>query len=172
MRATPIAVLLGALMLTACAQIPTELPGLPEPLVPDVAAERKTRELEVAQSFETKRNEAQWLAARSVYRSGDARQAERLLKALLSRAPDHAPARRLVAELYLDRDEPQRALPHLEILAELTPEDASVHHVLGFVYDALGNVPAAERHLQLAAELSPQSGFAQSRDVLRQARAQ
>lgn len=128
---------------------------LPLPNVEDVAPARKKRTEEAIRQFEAKRDQARFEAAQSRWREGDYDACEAALAEIIERNKQHVPARLTLAELYLFRNEPKRALVPLEQVLELEPHNAAAHHALAIVLEQLGQQTGALAHYQRAAEAEP-----------------
>src|SRR5205807_2644487 len=66
--------------------------------------------------------------------------------------PDLVPARLRLAEMWLERSDPPRALPHRERLSKQYPDRADIMARLGECRFLEGNLPEARRLLEVARE--------------------
>jgi len=121
----------------------------------DISPERKQRETQIADELKQRRNDAQIEAALSQWRQGNSTKCEKMLLALLQRAPGHTRARRTLADLYVATERPQQAVSHYRQLLAQDPEDAMAHHSLALLLDTLGNKSDSEQHLTRAMQLDP-----------------
>lgn len=110
---------------------------------------------EMVASFESKRDQAQFEAARVRWREGDLPGCREQIDKLLARSPKHRGGRLMRAELRLYENKPEAALPDLEALAAESPQDAEVIHLYGLVLEALGRDAESLTQLKRAAELAP-----------------
>jgi Flp pilus assembly protein TadD len=117
---------------------------------------REDRAKEAVRSFEERRDAAQLEAALDRWKQGDVQRAEAMLSALVSRRPDYANARMLLAEILWSGNDPA-AEEHLRAVLEVSAERADAHHALGLVLDGTGRSEEARQHLSKAAELEPQN---------------
>jgi predicted Zn-dependent protease len=112
---------------------------------------------EMVATFETKRDQAQFEAARVRWREGDLPGCREQIDKLLARSPKHRGGRLMRAELRLYENKAEAALPDLEALAADSPKDAEVIHLYGLVLEALGRDAESLTQLQRATELAPHS---------------
>lgn len=129
----------------------------PKPSIQDVAVEQKKRKGELIESFEKKRDTAQFEAAMVRWREGDMAGCSELVNKLLDRTPEHRSGRLLRAELRLIEDKPQLAISDIESLVETEPEDAEAEHMLGLLLEAADRPQDALAHYERAAQLAPDS---------------
>jgi predicted Zn-dependent protease len=114
--------------------------------------------------FEQRRSEMQYRAALSRWNQGDVEGCEALLLTLLKRNPQDRQARRLLADICLERSDLAAAESHLQILLEQDADDAQAHHSLGLLLAEAGRPEEALSHLERAAALEPENElFALSR---------
>lgn len=73
---------------------------------------------------------------------------------------DHVPARLRLAELYLERNDPLAALPHLELLWKRFPDRADIQARLGQCRYLQGETEEARRLLEAAVAKSPSDDLA------------
>ena len=76
-------------------------------------------------------------------------EATRLVQSALRIDPDLRPALRLRARMYIDRDQPAKAIPFLKRLLTLEPYDHRSRHQLAILYQTLGDEKAAAEQLRL-----------------------
>lgn len=145
LQATALVVLLGG-----CASWKRVLPEWP-----DVRGERARRADDAVRQFEVRRERAEIEAAMTALRSGDAEGARARLEQLLGRNPQHAEARRLLAELHLLDGNAEAAEHALKPLLPMAGKDAATSHTLGLVRDAQGRVVESRAALRRAVELEP-----------------
>jgi tetratricopeptide (TPR) repeat protein len=70
--------------------------------------------------------------------------------------PEHVNAMNNLAYIYAeDLDQPARAMPLAERLAQLAPEDGAILDTVGWVYFKNGNLHKAKQHLQQAVAILP-----------------
>ncbi len=81
--------------------------------------------------------------------------AYKVVRTGLTRYPELARARDLVARILCDRGEPERAFEEWVTALRLDPALASAHKGLGFLYYRAGDLEAAERHLISASQADP-----------------
>jgi tetratricopeptide (TPR) repeat protein len=62
-----------------------------------------------------------------------------------------------LARIYLDENQPEKALPYLEQAVAAFPELELAHEQLGRVYSALNRLPEAQEELEKAASLEPEA---------------
>jgi tetratricopeptide (TPR) repeat protein len=93
--------------------------------------------------------------ARLELRQGHATQAESLLRDILQRAAGHPPALHELARVHAAQDRPDLALPLLEHVCRLMPENAAAWRELGLAYRDLARWPDALAPLAEAARLRP-----------------
>jgi len=138
------------------ANLPLANVSVPDvPVVENVTPIRKEREAEVVAAFERKRNESQLLAAYSSWERGDATDAQRQLNAVLNRDPQHAAARRMLADLLADTGRVPAAAKELETHLRHHRDDSRAHFTLGLLYERLGRIDAAHAAFSQAIELDP-----------------
>ncbi len=139
-----------SLVVTGCAAF-----SMPDPPIHDVSPVRKIRKKKVVDEFERRRDQLQYQAAISRWEAGDVAGGEELLLKLLTRNPKHREARLLLADVYTCKDNPAAAEMQLEILLKDYPADAQVHHSMGLLLEADGNVEKAAYHYKRASEIEP-----------------
>ena len=129
----------------------------------DVAEQRTDRKEELIQSFESKRDTAQFEAAMVRWREGDSEGCRELVDKLLARSPKHRGGRLLRAEFRLVEDRPELAVKDIEALVEEIPNDAEAAHLLGLLLEAAGHNDEALAHFERAVQIEPaNSVFASS----------
>ncbi len=62
-----------------------------------------------------------------------------------------------LADLLLDQNRPEEAIPYLRDAIQITPQDSKAHELLGKAYARLNRLPEAQAELEKAAELAPQN---------------
>jgi tetratricopeptide (TPR) repeat protein len=62
-----------------------------------------------------------------------------------------------LARIYLDENQPEKALPYLQQAVAAFPEVALAHEELGRVYSALNQLPEAQKELEKAVSLEPEA---------------
>jgi predicted Zn-dependent protease len=107
----------------------------PKPAVDDVAQDSKRRQAEAIQSFESKRDLAQFEAAKVRWREGDMRACKDLVNRLLERNPSHRGGRLLRAELELCEGRPNDVLADIEALVQQDANDAEALYLLGLLQE-------------------------------------
>lgn len=80
------------------------------------------------------------------------------LNRLLKAAPDHIPARTLLAAIQLELDDPENAIKVLLPAETIAPEDGYVLALLARAHSRIGEAEQAEAYLSRAAETGPGSG--------------
>ncbi len=98
----------------------------PRPDTLDLGQERHDRKREAIEEFESRRNEAQLLAARHAWDQGDAEHCRESLESLLGRDPQHREAGLLQVELELLEGNLAHAQAAVERLATAYPGDPEV----------------------------------------------
>jgi tetratricopeptide (TPR) repeat protein len=78
--------------------------------------------------------EAAIVAGDCLMKLGDQRGAAAAWSFVAERRPDHADAHRHLASISYDAGATQRALHHLETLAQLEPKDGRPHRLMGYIY--------------------------------------
>lgn len=129
----------------------------PKPAVEDVAENSKRRQAEAIQSFEAKRDLAQFEAAKVRWREGDLRACKDLVNRLLERNPGHRGGRLLRAELELFEGRPNEVLPDIEALVQEEPNDAEALYLLGLLQEESGQAEEALHNFEKALKISPQN---------------
>jgi Tfp pilus assembly protein PilF len=147
--AAGVAMIAGCGLLLGCASLPPAGRAAKE-------LDRATRRGKDLASFEAKRDEAQFAAARERADQGDPAAAEALLLSLLERSPNHQEARLLLADLWVAQDRTDKAEAELRTLLKQSPDNARAHHSLGLLCDVTSRAAEAQQHFQRAAELNPQ----------------
>ncbi|MBI3836511.1 MAG: tetratricopeptide repeat protein [Planctomycetia bacterium] len=123
----------------------------------DIAVQQAKRTAEALQVFESRRDFAQFQAARARWREGNLAACREALEGLLERSPQHFEARALLAELLLSEEEYESARKHLELAIALRPDDARLQHMMGLLLEATEQEADALTFYQRAAELEPQN---------------
>ena len=121
----------------------------------DVAEQRQNRKAELIQSFEKKRDAAQFEAAMVRWREGDSEGCRELVDKLLARSPKHRGGRLLRAEFRLVEDRAELAVKDIEALVEETPDDAEAVHLLGLLLQAAGRDVEALAQFERAVQIEP-----------------
>jgi len=129
----------------------------PKPAVEDVAENSKRRQADAIQSFETKRDLAQFEAAKVRWREGDLRACKDLVTRLLERNPSHRGGRLLRAELELFEGRPDEVLPDVEALAKQDPKDAEALYLLGLLQEEVGRNEDALHNFEKALKIAPEN---------------
>jgi len=154
---------LACLVFSGCAMTATG--GKREEKQPRALTPDRRREAAI-KDFEQRRSEMQYRSALSRWNLGDVKGCEAMLSTLLERNPQDRQARRLLADICLERSDPAAAESHLQILLEQDADDAQAHHSLGLLLEETGRLEEALPHLDRAAALEPENDlFALSRDA-------
>lgn len=86
----------------------------------------------------------------------DYQQAAALLEQAVQRDPGNLDAREKLGWVYLDRlHQPQKAYPHLVIVAKNRPDEVNAHKLLGMACSQTGRSQRAVQEFQIAAHLQP-----------------
>ena len=134
---------------------------------------REQRKHQMVESFESRRDTAQFQGAIAKWENGDAQGCERMLLQLLRRSPNHSEARLWLADLYAEQNNAIAAEQQLRWLLRENPQDARAHHSLGLLLESSGNAQDALSHLQKAQQLDPSEPlYAQSMQAVRLAQRQ
>ena len=99
--------------------------------------------------------EARYQLGAALWATGDAAAAERQLEQVTAHAPDHLPARRVLALIHASRSETPKLVAELEAIASRAPADLDVKGDLATAYGALGQWDKAVAQLQLIAAARP-----------------
>jgi predicted Zn-dependent protease len=152
---------LGCWLFTGCAMTATgSKRGEKQPL----ALRHGQRREAAIEDFEQRRSAMQYRSALSRWDLGDVKGCEAMLVTLLERNPQDRPARRLLADICLERADPAAAESHLRTLLQQDADDAQAHHSLGLLLEEAGRREEALSHLDRAAALEPENElFALSR---------
>lgn len=143
-------IVLTAFAWTGCA-------SWPKPAAEDVAELQKQRNAEMIESFEKKRDLAQFEAAMVRWREGDTAACSELVNKLLARTPEHRGGRLLRAELRLLEEKPELAINDIQALVNAEPEDAEAAHMLALLFEAADRPEDALEYYERAARLAPNS---------------
>ena len=81
------------------------------------------------------------------------------LREALARDPASFEANRQLGKLLADNGNARDAIPYLEHAAQLRPDRADLHHLLGDVEERAGNPLEAVREYQRAAEMNPSESY-------------
>ena len=127
----------------------------PSPAGKDSVEDHKAHKTEMIESFEAKRDAAQFDAAMVRWREGDIRACKELVDKLVMRNPKHRGGRLLRAEIQLDDDKPELAIADVEALVKDDPKDAEASHLLGLLLEAAGRSSEAMPHFERAAQIAP-----------------
>jgi len=138
-----------------------------------ITEKRKQRNEEVVRQFESKRDFAEFEAARARWARDDSSGCEELLKNLLARNPTHRDALLLLGEVYLTTNRRQQAFEQVQKALEAYPEDAHTHYTMGLLLDASGQSQPALEHYERACQREPDNELysISFRDALRAANA-
>ena len=128
---------------------------LPEAPIEDISETRQQRNNEAVGRFERRRDDAQYQAAISRWKSGDRAGCQSLVESLLVRNSRHRQARLLLADLYLDSQDVPAATQQIQLLLEQFSDDAQAHHSMGLLMELAGQDEKAVYHFRRAAELDP-----------------
>ncbi len=90
---------------------------------------------------------------------GDFDRAELMVKKGLKSQPLFKQAHGFLGELYMRKNDPEKALKQFEILLSLNPQDGSSHARLAMVYTVLNETERAKFHLQQAVALGGDPGM-------------
>ena len=104
------------------------------------------------------------LAAESLDRDGRTEEFMRVAERLLYHQPDDAIVSRRLAELYLDEDSPQQALPRLQACFRAHPADVEVLDMLARAFDKLGQTHKSLTVLKELARIHDRNGLIDERD--------
>jgi len=119
----------------------------------------REKHIEAVSNYEQKRNDAQFQAALSRWRQGDAETAQDLLRKLLERQPTHLQARLLMSEIQLTEGSAAVALDHAQAAIKINAKDATANHQLGVALDANGKSAEAMAYYRKACELEPDNSL-------------
>lgn len=134
---------------------PEGLAAHSQPAPSGIAATGEQRKKKVADEFDHERDRAQYQAAVSRWRQGDAAGARETLAPLLARNPDHHEAQLLAAQLELADDKPKSSLERARRVLVARPDDAQAHFQAALALDTLGSAADALPHYEQAAQLAP-----------------
>lgn len=124
------------------------------------------RREEAIENFAHRRQSVEYSAALSRWNVGDVAGCEAVLKTLLQRNPGDRQARRLLADVCLERSDLAGAEAHLRALLESDPEDAQSHHSLGLLLEEADLPEESLWHLDRAVALDPHNElYVLSRDA-------
>lgn len=120
-----------------------------------ITDKRKQRNEEVVRQFESKRDFAEFEAARARWLRDDSKGCEELLKNLLTRNPTNRDALLLLGEVYLTTNRSQQAFEQVQKALEAYPEDAHTHYSMGLLLDATGQSGPALDYYERACQREP-----------------
>jgi Tfp pilus assembly protein PilF len=118
---------------------------------------RQARHAMAVQAFEQQRDEAQLKAALDRWQQGDIAGCESRLRNLVQRRPEYCDPHVHLAELAWSHDNADEAISEFRAALALVPQRADVHHALGLILEATGQLAEAQHHLTQAATLDPTS---------------
>ena len=121
----------------------------------EVAKQQSDRKTQIVQSFEKKRDVAQFEAAMVRWREGDAEGCQELVDKLLARSPKHRGGRLLRAESRLVEEKPELAIADLQALVAEEANDPEAAHLLGLLLEAAERHEEALPYFEKAVQLSP-----------------
>jgi len=138
-----------------------------------ITEERKQRNAEVVRQFESKRDFAEFEAARARWERDDSKGCEELLENLLARNPTHRDALLLLGEVYLTTNRCQQAFEQVQKALQAYPEDAHTHYSMGLLLDAGGQSGPALEYYERACQREPDNQLysVSFRDALKAANA-
>ncbi|MGC3966761.1 MAG: tetratricopeptide repeat protein [Pirellulales bacterium] len=116
---------------------------------------RKERANEAVKRFDVERNRAQYEAAATAWRQGDAAACRDSLEKILARVPEHRESRLLMAELELEQDRPAEAVAHLREAVAKHPQDAEAAYKLALALEADHAASEALHFFHIATQLAP-----------------
>jgi len=94
---------------------------------------------------------------KAYYDNGDPRSAEKAYKKCLELTPDDNAALNNIAYLYVeDLNEPEKALPYVQKVIRLRPQDSNVLDTYGWVMGKLKRYAEAKKYLQRSIERNPE----------------
>ena len=120
-----------------------------------LAEKRRQRADAFARSIDQQHEQADLIAARDLWQRGDRESCKRRLNEVLTRNPEQLDARLLLAEVYLDENQPQEGIRVLKPAETAHHDDARVQYTMGLLLDASGSQEGARTHYQAAARLEP-----------------
>ena len=88
----------------------------------------------------------------------------RVAERLLYHKPDDVAVSRRLAEVYLRQQNPQKALPRLQVAYAAQPADVDVLALLGATFEALGQVHKAAAVMKALAAIHDRNGLMEERD--------
>jgi len=94
-------------------------------------------------------------SALSEHKNAHFLQAEKKYQQILKLHPNHADANHLLGVTFLQREDYDTAIPHLEQAIRLNPQSAAYRSNLGAAYRSSGKSHDALSHLKIAVELAP-----------------
>ncbi len=108
-------------------------------------------------------------AAEQLKEQGRVDEYMKVAERLLFHAPDNKPITKELARLYIDKNDPRRALPKLQVLFKADPRDLDVLRLLARAFEGLEQrQKAVSVYKELARILSEQGDNAGTADVFRQ----
>jgi predicted Zn-dependent protease len=110
---------------------------------------------------EADRLEAAALSGKCLLFLNEPAEAERVLRFVVDRNPDHVDAHRALAALYFDQGALARAIMHCEEWARLDPRDGRPYRFMGHIYKELDYTSDAARCFQAALERELGERFAE-----------
>jgi arylsulfatase A-like enzyme/thioredoxin-like negative regulator of GroEL len=82
--------------------------------------------------------------------SGQPQQAAKALEQALAKDPNNTVVNRTMGTIFMDQQDPPRAMPYLRKATELSPDSAIDHYNLGMAYFSTGDVESAKTQLEAA----------------------
>jgi tetratricopeptide (TPR) repeat protein len=127
------------------------------------------RTKEAIEDFDRRRNDAQFLAAETSWRQGDAKRCREALEKVLARDSAHRGAVLLLADVHLEASQSAEAVEVLERGIAALPGDAEIAYKLGVALEADGQTVESRHWLAQAAAKDPEneryrSALAQAKD--------
>jgi tetratricopeptide (TPR) repeat protein len=123
----------------------------------DIDAQQEQRAAEALESFETKRDDAQLMAAQARWREGNLKACRQGLEELLARDPTHLESRALLIQVLLSEEKYDLARGYLDQVLAERPADAKAHHTMGLVLQLQGSETKALAYYRRAAEIQPEN---------------
>lgn len=137
---------------TGCASL--KMPTAP---VADVTPKRKERTREALETYERRRETAQFQAALDAWNQSDYDHCQELLTQLLQQNPAHREATLLLAELFQHIGRPADAVAVLKQSLNHHPHDAALLHAIGLSLDLDGDTDSALAYFKQAATIEPEN---------------
>lgn len=139
-------------LLGGCASF--EMPTAP---VGDVTPSREARDRRVVETFERKRDRAEYEAALAQLDYGNLDRGEASLSGLLKRSPEHIEARLRLAEVYMATNRLDEAFDQLQRALTLASDRAETYHAMAMLLDASNQPSGALVYYRRATELEPEN---------------